>query len=329
MALSIKSSTIGFEAVASRVADICATEDTFKVEQPILNLCDTDAYSEFGLKSLGKLVGFPADFIRTLAETGSKPLATKNIFDRTAHYFAEGGRPYFARAFGRDEAKKIHGVVSDRYAYFDDDEVCDIIGDSPLKDFRFQCANISPERLHLRAIDLDNSFKVEGDDSPLFLMYFVDNSMVGQASFKVRVGVYRQVCQNGMIIPMQSFILCKAVHRGRKDIAAEFTKNVAFLAAKRDEIQKMLAKKGEETAAITELREKFDEEYVKAHIKKHLNTNKSETEKIIVLFDAYSIECGRPSKWAFINAVTQFARDLPESQLERRLYLESRAMQAA
>ncbi len=329
MALSIKASTIGFGAVASRVADICATEDTFKVEQPILNLCDTDAYSEFGLKSLGKLVGFPADFIRTLAETGSKPLATKNIFDRTAHYFAEGGRPYFARAFGEDEAKKIHGVVSDRYAYFDDDEVCDIIGDSPLKDFRFQCANISPERLHLRAIDLDNSFKVEGDDSPLFLMYFVDNSMVGQASFKVRVGVYRQVCQNGMIIPMQSFILCKAVHRGNKDIAAEFTKNVAFLAAKRDEIQTMLAKKGEETAAITELREKFDEEYVKAHIKKHLNTNKSETEKIIVLFDAYSIECGRPSKWAFINAVTQFARDLPESQLERRLYLESRAMQAA
>ena len=331
MALSIKSSTVGFDAVASRVADICATEDTFKVEQPILNLCDTDAYSEFGLKSLGKMVGFPADFIRTLAETGSKPLAAKNIFDRTSHYFAEGGRPYFARAFGtpEHEEKKICGVVSDRYAYFDDDEVTSIIGGSPLAGFRFQCANISPERLHLRAIDLDSPFKVEGDDSNLFLMYFVDNSMVGQSSFKVRVGVYRQVCSNGMIIPMQSFTLCKAVHRGSKDIAAEFTKNVAFLAEKRGEIQTMLAHKAAETAAITELREKFDEEYVKAYIHKHLNTNKSETEKVIVLFDAYSIECGRQSKWAFINAVTQFARDLPESQLERRLYLESRAMQAA
>lgn len=325
MALSVNTKTINFSEVQERVHAITDTENTFKVEQPIFNVCDMDNYSDFGLKSLGKTVGFPADFIRTLAETGSKPLGNRVILDRTTNYFKSGKAPFYVREFGG----QICGVVSDRYAYFDDNEVCDIIGGSPLANLGYQYAGISPERLHLRAIDKENPFKVEGDDSNLFLMFFVDNSMVGQASFKVRIGVYRQVCSNGMIIPMKSFVLCKAVHRGNKDIAAEFNQSVEFFKEKRDEIQSILSDKAKELSSIEELRAKFNEDYVKAYIHKHLNTNKSETEKVIVLFDAYTIECGRPSKWAFINAVTQFARDLPESQLERRLYLESRAMQAA
>ena len=325
MALSVNTKTINFSEGQERVHAITDTENTFKVEQPIFNVCDMDNYSDFGLKSLGKTVGFPADFIRTLAETGSKPLGNRVILDRTTNYFKSGKAPFYAREFGG----KICGVVSDRYAYFDDNEVCDIIGGSPLANLGYQYAGISPERLHLRAIDKENPFKVEGDDSNLFLMFFVDNSMVGQASFKVRIGVYRQVCSNGMIIPMKSFVLCKAVHRGNKDIVAEFNQSVEFFKEKRDEIQSILSDKAKELSSIEELRAKFNEDYVKAYIHKHLNTNKSETEKVIVLFDAYTIECGRPSKWAFINAVTQFARDLPESQLERRLYLESRAMQAA
>lgn len=325
MALSVNTKTINFSEVQERVHAITDTENTFKVEQPIFNVCDMDNYSDFGLKSLGKTVGFPADFIRTLAETGSKPLGNRVILDRTTNYFKNGKAPFYVREFGG----QICGVVSDRYAYFDDDEVCDIIGGSPLADLGYQYAGISPERLHLRAIDKENPFKVEGDDSNLFLMFFVDNSMVGQASFKVRIGVYRQVCSNGMIIPMKSFTLCKAVHRGNKDIAAEFNQSVEFFKEKRDEIQSILSDKAKELSSIEELRAKFNEDYVKTYVAKQLNTNKSETEKVIVLFDAYTIECGRPSKWAFINAVTQFARDLPESQLERRLYLESRAMQAA
>lgn len=325
MALSVNTKTINFSEVQERVHAITDTENTFKVEQPIFNVCDMDNYSDFGLKSLGKMVGFPADFIRTLAETGSKPLGNRVILDRTTNYFKSGKAPFYVREFGG----QICGVVSDRYAYFDDDEVCDIIGGSPLADLGYQYAGISPERLHLRAIDKENPFKVEGDDSNLFLMFFVDNSMVGQASFKVRIGVYRQVCSNGMIIPMKNFTLCKAVHRGNKDIAAEFNQSVEFFKEKRDEIQSILSDKAKELSSIEELRAKFNEDYVKTYVAKQLNTNKSETEKVIVLFDAYTIECGRPSKWAFINAVTQFARDLPESQLERRLYLESRAMQAA
>lgn len=323
--LSVNQKTIGFDEVQARVTAITDTENTFKVEQPLLNVCDMDNFSDFGLKSMGKMVGFPAEFVRTLAETGSKPLGNRILLDRTANYFTSGKAPFYAREF----CGKICGVVSNRYAYFDDNEVCDIIGGSPLADFGYQYAGISPERLHLRAIDKENPFKVDGDDSNLFLMFFVDNSMVGQASFKVRIGVYRQVCSNGMIIPMKNFVLCKAVHRGNKDISAEFNQSVEFFKEKRDEIQGILADKAKETSSIEELRQKFNEDYVKTYVAKQLNTNKSETEKVITLFDAYTLEYGKPSKWAFINAVTQFARDLSESQLERRIYLESRAMQAA
>lgn len=325
MALFATQKTITFDEVQDRVQAITETENTFKVEQPIINLCDTDMYSDFGLKSFGKVVGFPSDFVKTLAETGAKPLSSNVMFNRMMYYFSQGKAPFYAREF----QNKICGVVSDRYAYFDDDEVMDIIGQSQLRGFEYQYANTTAERLHLRAIDKNSPFHVDGDDSNLFLMFFVDNSMVGQASFKIRVGVYRQVCSNGMIIPMKDFVLCKQVHRGTKDIAAEFNQSVEFLCQRRDEIQNILSVKGSETASIDELRKKFDEEYVKAYIHKHLNTNKSETEKVIVLFDRYSIELGRASKWAFVNAVTEFARDLPESQLERKIYLESRALAAA
>ena len=330
---SIKQKTVSFADVQARVQAIVDTENTYAVSSPTLEtlgrVADIDNYSDFGLKSLGKMVGFPADFLKSLAETGSKPLANRNIVDRVLNYFKttnnEPRRPFYAREFN----DKICGVVSDKYAYFDDDEVMDIIGGSPLADFQFQYAGVSPERLHLRAIDLDNPFKIEGDKSDLYMLYFVDNSMVGQASFKVRIGIYRQVCSNGLIIPMKDFVLCKAVHRGNRDIAAQFNQSVEFFKEKRDEIQAILTASAEEEASIEQLRQKFDEDYVKTYVAKKLNTNKSETEKIIVLFDRYSIEYGRASKWAFTNAVTEFARDLPESQLERRLYLESKALAAA
>jgi len=323
--LSVKSKTIGFDDVAKRVIAITDTEKTSEIICSTPHICDTDNYSEWGLKSLGNTVDFPSEFVTRLSETGSKTLADQIVKDRVDLYFNQGSAPFYAREF----ENKICGVVSNRYAYFDDDEVIDIIGNSPLSTFEYQLANISPERLHLRAIDRSNPFHVDGDDSNLFMMFFIDNSMVGKASFKIRVGVYRQVCSNGMIIPMNDFVICKAVHRGNKDIAAAFNGSVAFLCAKKNEIQDILSQKGADTAAIVELRNKFDNAYVNAYIHDKLNTSKKESEKIISLFDYYSERYGKRSKWAFVNAVTEFARDLPESQLERRLYLESKALLAA
>lgn len=330
--LSVNSQTIGFDSVAKSVKEITDTKNTFRIDvsdQDIMNrVCDIDNYSEYGLKSLGRIVGFPAPFIAEVGKT-NKPLANKVVNDRLLNYSSQDKRELYAREFSwfahKENCSYICGVVTDKYAYFDDDEVVDIISDSPLADYRFQYALTTPERLHLRAIDLDNPFKVDGDDSNLFLMYYVDNSMVGQSAFKIRVGVYRQVCSNGMIVPVQSFVLCRAVHKGSKDIAAEFNQSIAFLSEKKEQIQTLISKKTSETATIQELQNEFKKTYVA----KNLNLSDKEADKIIVLFDIYALEYGRPSKWAFINAVTQFARDLPEGSLDKRLYLENKAFKVA
>ena len=176
---SINERTITFDEVRTRVNDLVSTGTITEVAAPLLNLCDVGCYSDFGLKSLGSFIRFPAPFVREIAESNDK-LANRIIFDRLMNYFAaDSAKPFFAREF----FGKISGVVSNKYAYFDDNEVMDLLADTKLADFRFQYAHITPERLHLRAIDLDHPFKIPGDDSNMYMLYYIDNSMVGACAF--------------------------------------------------------------------------------------------------------------------------------------------------
>ncbi len=319
--MNIKSRTMSFNDVRQSIKSITDTENTFHIEASNFDkICNISNYSEYGLKSLGKAVGFPANFITEISTTNSS-LANKIIRDRVTNFCDKNKRELYAREF----YDKIYGIVTDKYSYFDDNEVMNIINDSPLAKYRFQYALTTPERLHLRAIDLDNPFTVDNDDSNLYMLYYIDNSMVGKSAFKIRVGVYRQVCENGMIIPINDFILCRAVHRGRKDIAAEFSESVEFLSEKKGEIQKIVSQTTAETATIQELQDDFKKTYVA----KELQLNNKEAEKVITIFNTYTKEYGTPSKWAFINAVTEFAKELPAKSIEKRILLESKALKVA
>lgn len=306
---------VDFAEVASRVKAITDTENTYAVEQPNSRICDINSYSEYGFSMLGKTVGFPAQFVRELYATNAG-LATDVINDRVNLYFQKNEAEFFAREF----MGKIQGIVSNRYAYFDDNQVIDILENSILSQYKFQNAIISPERLHLRAIDFDNPFKVGNDDSELYFAFFVDNSMVGQSSFKVQLGIFRLACTNGMILPVNQFIICKQVHRGTKDIAAEFNESIAFLSDKKEQIKELLASTTTEKAAIESMREEHRRDY----LAKKLNLNAKEAERVITL---YSTTYGGNSKWAMINAVTEFARDVKD--INRREYLERAAYKAA
>ncbi len=321
--MNIKSATVPFEALAQKITAITDTENSYLVDGYDYygynsRIADYDSYSDYGLTTLGRTVGFPAPFIKTLY-ADNPSLADSVIRNRVEKYFSDDNRPFYAREFNN----KIQGIVSDRYAFFDDDEVCGIIEQSPIARLQFQQSDISPERLHLRAIDLDHTFRVEGDNSNLFMLYFIDNSMVGQSAFKIRVGIYRQICSNGMIIPKQEFVLCKAVHRGKKDISAEFNEAVAFLAEKREQIQALVKNTAASQATIEQLQNEFRD----AYIQKSLNVSKKEADEVLRLYNRYSIEYGSRSKWAMINAVTEFARDIPN--IDRRTLIESKALAVA
>ena len=307
-----------FESIKTQVNELCDTEFSYEVNNPFgtAKLVDCDNYTDFGFKSMGRVTKFPAPFVREI-NAGNPQLAQDIVSDRLKTYFlADGARPFTVREF----SGKIAGVVSDKYAYFDDNEVIDILEDSPLSKLSFENVMITPERFHLRAIDKGEPFKIGNDPSNMYFTFFVDNSMVGGSAFKVRLGIFRQVCSNGLIIPHKEFVICKQVHRGVKDIAAIFNSQVAMISEKKDEIIEML----NETVDIEAKIEKLSEEYKADYISKKLNASQAEAEKILML---YNTTYGGKTKWAMVNAITEFARDC--GNIDRREMLEARALKVA
>ncbi len=320
--MQIQSFRNNFQDVAEKIINITETEKSSEFNYSTDEISNPESYSPYGLNSLGNTVGFPAPFIRTL-NTENPILASKVIEDRVNSYFSKKETPLTARRFTINSQELIYGVVSDKYSYFDDDEVVDIISTSPIASFSYLDTKITPERLHLRAIDAASKFNIPGDPSPLFFSYFIDNSMVGASSFKITLGLYRQVCSNGMIIPMKNLVLCKQIHKGRKDIAAEFNESLILLASKKEEIKRILIDASTTQASLETLKEDFKIEY----ISKKLSIGKKEAEKVKELYDAYTIELGNKSKWAFANAVTDYAKKVKD--VTKREFLESRALMAA
>lgn len=311
-----------FETIHNRINHIKSTENTFVVNKENYGTRDiarhignVSRYSDFGLCTLGRTVKFPSPFITELAETNPM-LANTVIADRIDNYFEKGKDPFFAREF----EGRICGIVSNKYTYFDDDQVADIIADSPLADKKYAHAMVTPERLHLRAIDADAPFRVDGDESDLFFAYFVDNSMVGQSSFKVQLGIYRLACKNGLIVPMKEFVICKQVHRGNKDISEQFNESIAFLEERKESIREMICNLGIQKASIEEMKEDFKKDY----LAKQLNLSAKEVGKVLTLYtDTY----GGETKWALVQAITEFARDT--KSIDRRVYLEKKALKVA
>ena len=149
-----------FEHIAASVNAICDTGKTLEVNSVQPRLTDMSSYSEFGFGAMGRMVGFPAAFVKQLCV--ESPLLGRNVIaDRIDHYFQRGGEDFFIREFGG----KICGAVSNKYVYFDDNQVCDIIADSELANLTYKTAYVTPERLHLRAIDFDHPFRIDGDDA--------------------------------------------------------------------------------------------------------------------------------------------------------------------
>lgn len=306
-----------FNSIATKVKEITDSENTFLIEPgspDYEKALDIKNYSSYGLKSLGSYIGFPAQFVANLADSDTE-LAQNIIKNRMENYFFTNKFPAF---YGREFINTIQGVVSKNYAYFDDDEVIDILSESPIKDLPFEKTIITPERLHLRAIDND-SFRIEDDDSNLFFVFFIDNSMVGQSSFRVRLGIFRQACSNGLIISTSEFVMCRQVHKGTKNISDEFNASLAFLTDKKEAIQKMIVDSACTPSQIEEMRAEYRADY----LAKKLILNKKEAEKILKLYITY----GGKTKWAMTNAITEFARDIKD--ITRRTALESKALVVA
>lgn len=302
-----------FDEIATSVRDVCATKEDVTVNNDNISDMPThiDDFSEWGFRSFGQKVGFPASFLTTLFKDNSV-LAEKVVSDRLHNYFSNTNT-FVARKFNN----KVCGIVSDKYAYFDDDEVMDILENSSLKDLKFTNIITSPERLHLRAIDEAHPFKVGDDDSEMYLAYFIDNSMVGGSSFRVRLGTFRKACSNGLIIKNKDFVVCRQAHRGTRSIAETFNENIEFLVQKRDDIIQMLQDSATTNSAIKELSDEFQRDY----LARKLNASNKEVD---VVLEYYNLKYDGKTKYALTNAITEFAKGI--NDIDRREYVESLAL---
>ena len=310
-----------FEEVAQNVRELCDTENTYNVslsDEDILKrkrLLRPENFTDYGYNSFCTQIGFSLRHVQTMIGDG-EATAMQAVENRLRSCLIGRNQPLVVREFG----DKIAGVVSTNYTIFDDDEVMDIIETSNLKNMKFKNVLVTPERFHARIIDMDNPFHIEDDPSNMFFTYFIDNSMTGGSAFKVRLGVWRQACSNGLIIPVEEFQLAKLVHRGKKDIAAEFNAGLAFIDKKRDDMIALLNDLATAKTKFNEMADDFKNEY----LARKLTISISESEKIINL---HKLTYDGKSKWSLVNAVTEFARDIKD--IEKREFIESRAIKVA
>ncbi len=275
-----------------------------------------DEFSSNGLSQLGTRTKFPTQFVNQLVMEQEDNLANEIINTQTKDYFGrrEGKPMLFRQFFGR-----THAVLSEKYNVFDDDEVVKMVeGCDYLTNAEEVWGDISPDHLHLRFIS-GNKLHIEEDDSPLSMCVFVDNSMCGLSALKVRFGIYRWACTNGMIGGLKEFTLLKERHFGEKDFSIML--NEVF-----EEVplyEEMLLNKVKEMAnAKSHIYNMTDEDAV-SYIKDKLNLGKKQSAEIIEL---YKSTYGGHSKWDLVNAITDYSH---KYETLERTRLETLAMKVA
>ena len=274
-------------------------------------------FSENGFSQLASRLEFPAKFMRELVLDGHDDLAETIIQTKSDDFF---GRDKTKDLFFREFNGKIHGVLSDRYSVFDDKEILPILESSEYlmgaTEFWY---DISPDYFHTRFVS-PNKLHIGNDPSPFSLCVFVDNSMVGRSMFRIRFGLYRWACTNGVIFGLKEFVLIKERHIGEKDwmkVVAEAT-----LDAKKyeDMLIQMAEKMQEDASAIYNM---TDEQAV-TYIKTRLTTTAKKAEEII---EVYNTVYGGFSKWDLCNAITEVAHNV--GNVENRILFEERALKVA
>ena len=303
-----------FAEVRKQILDLVSTEKTETICAEDNFLFDVKDIAKEGMSQIGTKLSFPPMFIDKLNNDGHEDLSTTIINTRLNDYFH---RNRGSKLFKRDFSGKTYGLLSERYAFFDDDEILPILERSEY--LMNECENfwcqISPVHTHLRFVS-KNKLYIDGDDSPLSMCVFIDNSMIGMSSFKIRFGIYRWACTNGMISNLKEFTILKETHIGEKDFTSL---TIEALEEARNYEQMLLDK-------VIRMRDTkcniygMTEEDAKKEIQNYLDTSKKVAKQIYEAFLFY----GGVSQWDLCNAITEVAHERP---LDERLKFEAKGFE--
>lgn len=270
-------------------------------------------YGEYGLSSAGTRFSFPSKFVSNLCMDGHEDLANEIVKVKTKDYL-ESGRSVLLRKWN----DKIEGVLTDKYGIFDDKEVVNILSRSEyLRSSEEIWFSEDPGLFHARFIS-GNKLYLDGDTSPLSMAVFVDNSMIGMSSFKVRFGIYRWACTNGLITGLKSFELVKQIHKSGAQFGRDLNAALVDIPRYEEMMIDMARSMSNARASVYGL----TEEQAKAYLKAKLGTSEKMASDV---YNKY-LEYGGVSRWDLCNAITETARDLSNFD---RLKFESLALSVA
>lgn len=318
--------TKDFGSIAAKVAMIKGTEKSYYVGNmnsvKRRNLLDVRSYSSYGLSSAGVKLGFPAQFVErygTIHPEGAKKILTDLYSNATAKMMAEDNKRGTKRLFIRDFNGLHSAVLTDKYSVFDDDEVVDILKENDyLMNSDEFWYSVSPERFHARFIS-KNKLYIQDDPSPLSMCVFVDNSMCGMSSFRIRFGIYRWACTNGMISGLKEFEIVREAHKGEKEYVEIVAKALEDVPKYEQMLLDMVEDASMTEASIYEL----DDDKAKAYLQKKLLVSQKAADTILTTFRTVY---GGKSRWDLTNAITDYAHGV---ELESRLDLEAKALLVA
>lgn len=328
---------VGLKVADGRMAEIknavnslMATEDSVYIKDRVefeankVHLTDIASYSGYGFSSCGQRIGFPANFLAKHAIKGHEDTVAQIMTDCYNDFFDKAEQAKDNRSSKslliRSFDGQIAGVLSDKYSIFDDNEVVELLEGN---DYLMSAEEIwyvsSAEHFHARFISKD-TLDFDGDDSPLHFCVFVDNSMVGDSSLRVRFGLYRSACTNGMIWDFKQFEIVKECHKGAK----EYATILADALSKCAEYEETLKKAVEEMAMTKSNIYAMEDEKALSFLRDNLNIGKKACGKIL---DFYKNTYGGESKWDLANAITEYAHEA--ESISERVRLERLATKVA
>lgn len=316
-----------WNSVCTRVKDIADTENSYRVNKdtPFPAVYD---FSDNGLSQLGTKLKFPARFVTELCEAGHYDLAEEIVETKRKDFFdtrKDCDSPLLFRAFDDPNGtSKVHGVLSDRYSIFDDNEVIDILSTSEyLMDAGEIWSDITPDRFHVRFISKEKLY-IGRDTSPLSMCVFIDNSMVGLSMFRIRFGLYRWACTNGVICGLKDFTLVKERHIGLIDDDKNWEKIVALSLEEAKDYENMMLSLVNDMSLSRSAIYGLTEEEAERYLRDKLHASKKIANAVIL---NYFTKYGGESRWDLCNAITDTAHEI--ESIGNRMMLEELAFRVA
>lgn len=267
--------------------------------------------SKHSLNQLCAKIGVPIRYAEKCIKTGRVELAQDNINSWLEDYNKS--------LFIREYSGRARGILSSRYSVCDTSVILEAL-DSALRTrnyggYKIKGSFLTEERLHLRLIG--EQLPIDNDD--LFLGIFVDSSDVGRSTLTVRIGIYKQVCTNGLVVAQKEFTLFEQKHVGIS--SDEFHSGlVASLSDLDSKVETLINCTREAKKATCNPRAKDPnsfEGYVD-YVKELTHFDDEGVKKIVTLQSSnYDY-----SKWGLINSITEVAQDFT---LEKRIELEKLA----